>query len=781
MTRVQRTLPARLLLAGVSAAALAASMPVHAQDGADSEEAFGIDTITVTARRRDESIVDVPIALTTFDANKLDMRGALDITALQRNTPNLTLQVSRGTNSTLTAFIRGIGQQDPLWGFEPGVGLYVDDVYIARPQGAILDIFDIERLEVLRGPQGTLYGRNTIGGAIKYITRRLGQDAEFKVRTNLGNYNQRDLVASGSAPLGDKAAIGAAIGWYNRDGYGTNHFTGEDTNNKQSFAARVTLEATPSTDLFFRLSADRTEDDSNANHGHRETPVPADWAVLPLVLPGYNPAAEPIPEGAFPVQDNKYDTWAGLGDANEVITQGLSLLAEWTLSDTLTLKSITAYREGITHTNGIDFDGTPAPILDIASSGSVYDDNQFSEELQLVIQNDRWSGIFGVYYLDAKATGQYDTILGIGAAAIPGVPTPHLTQGTSGEVDTKSIAIFGDFDVELGERWNLSLGGRWTRDKKEGTVFKANYLGLGSPISGADNSILIQTLTDYTRELTFEEFTPRVSLSYALADDLNLYAAYSRGFKSGGFDMRGDATATPATAEGYEPETVDSYELGLKGNLFDGRLSFAGAVFHTSYDGQQVTSQQVNQTGTGVVSFVDNVGSSTINGAEIEATAWLTKAFSIDFAIGYVDAEFDQYLAYVPAAGGGGYVQVDVADERQFQNTPKWNGNVALNYMIDMDSRGTLALRGALSFRSSVNMFEIPVPAIDQPAYELFDASIVWTSANDKWRVGLHGRNLGNERYRTGAYNFPGLAFGDSVIGFYGPPRTVFASIEYRY
>lgn len=780
MTSVQRTLPARLLLAGVSAAALATSMPVLAQDSADDDEAFGIDTIVVTARRRDESIVDVPIALTTFDANKLDMRGALDITALQRNTPNLTLQVSRGTNSTLTAFIRGIGQQDPLWGFEPGVGLYVDDVYIARPQGAILDIFDIERLEVLRGPQGTLYGRNTIGGAIKYITRRLGQETEFKVRANVGTYGQHDVVASGSTPLGDKLAIGAAFGWYNRDGYGTNQYTDAETNNKQSFAARVTLEATPSPDLFFRLSADRTDDDSNANHGHRETPVPADWAVLPIALPGYSPSAEPVPAGAFPVQENKYDTWAGLGDANEVITQGISLLAEWTVNDTITLKSITAYREGITHSAGIDFDGTPAPILDIASSGSVYDDDQFSEELQVVIQNDRWSGIFGVYYLDATATGQYDTILGIGAAAIPGVPMPHLTQGTSGDVDTKSIAIFGDFDVELGERWNLSLGGRWTRDKKEGTVFKANYLGLGSPISGNDSAILIQTLTDYTRELTFEEFTPRVSLSYSLADDLNVYASYSRGFKSGGFDMRGDATATPATVEGYEPETVDSYELGLKGNVIDGRLSFAAAIFHTSYDGQQVTSQQVNQAGTGVVSFVDNVGSSTIDGAEIEATAWLTKDFSIDFAVGYVDAEFDQYLAYA-AAPGGGYVQVDVADQRQFQNTPKWNGNVAANYMIDLDSRGSIALRGALSFRSAVNMFETPVPAIDQPAYELFDASIVWTSDSDKWRVGVHGRNLTNERYRTGAYYFPGLAFGDSIIGFYGAPRTVFASIEYRY
>ena len=185
-----------------AAAACAASMfavpAVLAQDAPVARSSVtGLEEVTVTARRREESLQDVPIAVSAFSAERIQAIGAQDITWLQQSTPNLTLQVARGTNSTLIAFIRGIGQQDPLWGFEPGVGLYVDDVYVARPQGAVLDIYDIERLEVLRGPQGTLYGRNTIGGAIKYVTRPLGDEARLDTKLTLGTYAQHDFIASG--------------------------------------------------------------------------------------------------------------------------------------------------------------------------------------------------------------------------------------------------------------------------------------------------------------------------------------------------------------------------------------------------------------------------------------------------------------------------------------------------------------------------------------------------------------------------------------------------------
>ena len=183
-----------------------------AQDaGDDATEARRFGTVTVTAQRREQNALDVPLSVSAFSGEDLEATGAVDITSIQRATPNATIEVARGSNSTLVAFIRGVGQQDPLWGFEPGVGLYVDDVYVARPQGAILDIFDIDRIEVLRGPQGTLYGRNTIGGAIKYVTKRIGDEPDLKAKVNIGTFDQADLIVSGSTPLSDSFSVGGAI------------------------------------------------------------------------------------------------------------------------------------------------------------------------------------------------------------------------------------------------------------------------------------------------------------------------------------------------------------------------------------------------------------------------------------------------------------------------------------------------------------------------------------------------------------------------------------------
>ncbi|HET7709957.1 MAG TPA: TonB-dependent receptor plug domain-containing protein, partial [Sphingomicrobium sp.] len=203
------------LLASIAMAALAVAAPASAQDEAPAadaaaDEAAGTDQeIVVTARRRNEVLLDVPIAVTAYTGEQLERTGALDITDVSDTTPNVTIETSRGTNSTLTSFIRGVGQQDPVAGFEQGVGLYLDDVYLNRPQGSVLDIYDVDRIEVLRGPQGTLYGRNTIGGAIKYVTKRLSADPEFRVRANYGSYDQADLILSASMPLTEGFRVGA--------------------------------------------------------------------------------------------------------------------------------------------------------------------------------------------------------------------------------------------------------------------------------------------------------------------------------------------------------------------------------------------------------------------------------------------------------------------------------------------------------------------------------------------------------------------------------------------
>ncbi|MEJ2416508.1 MAG: TonB-dependent receptor plug domain-containing protein [Exilibacterium sp.] len=237
-----------------------------------SAKSRALEEVVVTAQRREQSLQDVPVAVTVFNSLSLQESGTETIVELQKSSPNTTLQTSRGTNSTLTAYIRGIGQADPLWGFEPGVGLYVDDVYLARPQAGVLDVIDVDRIEILRGPQGTLYGKNTIGGAVKYVTKKLSGERELSVKGVLGNYGQTDVKISAQMPLIDNTlSIGGAVASLQRDGFGEFILNGNDNYNKDVTAARISLEYTPSDRWFIRLSADDIQDDSNAKGGHRLT------------------------------------------------------------------------------------------------------------------------------------------------------------------------------------------------------------------------------------------------------------------------------------------------------------------------------------------------------------------------------------------------------------------------------------------------------------------------------------------------------------------------------
>ncbi len=731
-----------LALLALATAPLAIAMPQAAlAQEATASTATDSGEIIVTARRREETLINVPIAVTAISGDALDKQGAVDLTVLQQKTPNLTMQIARGSNSTLIAFIRGVGQQDPLWGFEPGVGLYVDDVYVARPQGAVLDIFDIERVEVLRGPQGTLYGRNTIGGAVKYVTKKLGNEFGGKLRGAFGSYEQFDLTGTVTVPVNDTLSIGGGFARYMRGGFGENLNTGAEHYNKDITAGRLSAEFAPSEGVFFRLAADKTVDKSNPRHGYRETGNGSDAAFAPLA--------------------SKYDTRAGVGDKNRVMTQGLSLTAEIDVNDTMTAKSITAYRDGRTDTV-IDFDGTPGPVLDVPA---FYDDRQYTQELQLLYTGERLQGVFGLFYLDGRASGAFDTVLG-------GLNTTTLTSGT---VKTKSYAAFADMSYDLTDVIKLSAGLRYTKDDKTGTVYRQNFTGIRSPLFGNNAAVAGLLRTDYTNDRSFDQLTPRLSVSYQPNRDLNVYASYGKGFKSGGFDMRGDAIFTPTTVNGYEPETVNAFELGMKGAFLDRKLFVNLAGFYSDYRDQQVTIQSPTVTG-GIASFVDNAGKAVIYGLELETRIVPSSNFSVTGSFGYTNADYKEFLTYI----SGGTTPVDVEDQRVFQNTPKYSASLAATWSHQMLG-GDVAITPAISYRSDYSQFEIPNPLLDQDGYTLVDASVVWTSPDQSFQLGLHGRNLTDKSYRIGGYNFPGALFGNSVIGFYGPPRTVTLSAEVRF
>ncbi|MCW0197801.1 TonB-dependent receptor [Sphingopyxis sp.] len=764
----------RHVLSATSALSLLAFTPAaHAQEaGASSDDG---DEIIVSARRRDERLIDVPIAVTALSADTLAKAGAIDITDVANMAPNTTLENSRGTNSTLTAFIRGVGQQDPVPGFEAGIGIYLDDVYLNRPQAAVLDIYDVERIEVLRGPQGTLYGRNTIGGAVKYVTRALNPDSpELRIRGTLGTYNQADLVVTASAPISDIVRVGGSIARLSRGGFGDNlTIKGLENYNKDVWAGRGTIELGGNgAPVLIRISGDYTRDKSDPRNGHR-------------LIPGLFSGA--------PVLKDVYDTRAGLNDPKQdVKAYGLAMNVSAELTDNLTLRSISAWRKDTSYTP-IDFDALPSVDVDVPA---VYRNEQLSQEFQLLYESDRLHGLVGFYYLDAKAATSFDVLLGLSGKRLYGLP--GLNAYTAGDVRTNTWSVFGDFTFDFTDQLSLSVGGRYTNDKRNAFVYKATRItGLSPEFGGTLTPITFGApATDFHGDRTFKEFTPRASLSFKPDDNNMVYVSYSKGFKGGGFDPRGSGSAAPISnpAAGrsyqdiydylsFEPEKVDSYELGYKGSLLDRRLTLSLAGFYMDYKNVQIPGSSACVDANGIATFcgiTTNAGKARLQGIEAEANAILARDFAgagstfrFNGALGFIDAKYKKFIAGNPPA--------DVSNLRTFQNTPKWtvSGSIAAGIPA---MGGNIDASTGLTYRSLTHQFEVPIPALDQPGYVLWDASLVWTADSGNYSIGIHGKNLTDKHYITSGYNYQNAA-GASTLGdegvltaFYGNPRQVFVT-----
>jgi iron complex outermembrane receptor protein len=762
-------------------AAEAPAPPVDEQAiGSPAEES---GDIIVTARRREESLQDVPIAVTAYSGVLLEREGAIDITDIGDTTPNVTIETSRGTNSTLTAFIRGIGQQDPVGGFEQGVGLYLDDVYLNRPQGSVLDIYDVERIEVLRGPQGTLYGRNTIGGAIKYVTRRLSNQPTINLRGTVGTYGQLDGIASASYPIADLLRVGASFARLNRDGFGTNFTTHLDNYDKDVIAGRVSAEIGRDDSALLRLSADYTRDNSDPRGGHR---------LIPGLLTG------------APVLSNEYNSRGALNDPKQkVVNKGVAAHGQVEVAEGFTFKSITAYRKDKT-TTPIDFDALPAVDVDVPG---IYKNKQFSQEVQLVVDRGPLSGVVGAYYLDADSVTTFDVRL---FTTIPG-----FSAFTDGDVKTKTWAVFGDFTYDISEQFAVSLGGRYTNDKRHAKVFRQSYVGGGSPVFGG-LGIPFPTpgasiTSDFEGKRTDTAFTPRASISFKPNGDQHFYASFSQGFKGGGFDPRGQSKLAPdldgvggVTADevydymAFDPEKVTSYELGWKASLFDKRIYTSVALFHANYKDMQIPGSVGCVVG-GLATFcgaTSNAGKSRIQGVEFEGNARVVgnpggPRVNFGWSLGYLDAKFKEFI---DARG------IDVADKRKIQNTPKWTMSGTLSYTTPL-AEGELNLNSTLSYRSKSQQFEIRTPMLDQGGFALLDAGANYDLPGGHWTFGLYGKNLLDKRYITAGYNFlrqnpdtgdflispvthtyiPALGKEGVLTAYYGYPRQILFTVGYKY
>ena len=708
------------------------------------------EEIVVTARRREENLQEVPIAVTVVTGDRLEETAAADISELQGQVPNLAIYQGRNQSSTLTAFMRGIGQADPLWGVDPGVGLYIDDVYLARPQGALLDVYDVGRIEVLRGPQGTLYGKNTIGGAIKYVSRPLTDDTAAMVSVSPGTQSNLDLRASfAGALIPGKVRGKLAIASLQHEGYGTNLYTGRDVSDRKTLAARGGLDWLVSEDVKVAFSLDFTRDDAEPKGYQRLAANP----LCPLFL-----------GATCPPLDDRWDTQSGLAPVNGTDSMGASMVLSWNMNQAWLFKSITAYRESDSE-NNIDFDTTPARITDVQAT---YYDNQVSQEFQFLYDaGSKLTGVLGLYYFDGEAGGLVKNIF-----------LNRIFGTTDGKTLTDSLALFGEGSYAFSDQWTLNLGLRATRETKNGIAFNAGYTN--------DTFTVVNAITaDYDKEETFDSIAPKLGIDYRFSDAAMGYFTLSRGFKSGGFNVRAQSTIFPESAEPFDDEVLTVGELGLKSTLAGGQLVMNSAIFYGTYEDVQVstfTAYDSNGDGTEDAFFGNflNAGNATMKGVEVEFdfSSHSVEWFGINGFVSYLDLTPDEFLD----ENNDGFVDTQV-----ITNAPEFTGGLHFNFDFPAWG-GLLTASVGGSYRDEAILTNEggqypgrpgqPLLPISQPAYELYDAWVSWLSPDANWRLALNGKNLADEEYLTNGYNIPSLGI---LTGSYGAPRTFMATVEFRF
>ncbi|MEL7029819.1 MAG: TonB-dependent receptor, partial [Pseudomonadota bacterium] len=518
-----------------------------------------------------------------------------------------------------------------------------------------------------------------------------------------------------------------------------------------------------------------------------------------------------------PVLDDVFDSRGGITGENEAEAFGGALHIEYRLNDNWTIKNILSYREDDS-TQQIDFETLPAIDVDVPV---IYENEQLTEEFQVLYEGDAIAGVAGVYYIDANAFNTFDVLLDV---ALPG-----LNANTTGDVDTSSWAIFGDFTLDLESLvglpgFELAFGGRYTSDRREATVLRQTFFTGRTPAFGGIDAPPVAVTSDFTGEERFTDFSPRISLSWSPNDDHTLYASYSQGFKGGGFDPRGqsntvredfpgDTVALDVDGDGdldeddvfdfflFEPEEVDSYELGWKSSLLGGRLTSNLAAFYAEYTNVQIPgSQGAIDPVTNLQTFVGvttNAGEAEFFGIEWEGGAQLASDIAtsgdnlaITWGAGWLDAEYTEFETGNPPQ--------DVSDLRVVQNTPEWSGALTTNYSRPLNvfgQLGELALITVSSWKSLTHQFEVPNEFLDQKAYALFDASLVWTSDDARIQAGVHGKNLTDKEYIVAGYDFlartadngfvqpltPTLGTEGIQTAFFGPPRTVVGTVEFRF
>lgn len=787
----RRTFTTILLSSAAGLAVLAADLPVLAQG-------MMLEEITVTARKREEGLQTTPISIAAFTADDFRARGISDISDITHHAPNVTIDATAplsGSSNATSVFIRGVGQTDFVFTTDPGVGVYLDGAYIARSVGGLLDMMDIERLEVLRGPQGTLFGKNTIGGAINVVTRKPGEEMEGEVEATYGRFDRFDVKGMVNIPITNTLYTRISAMSKDMDGYGTRLLTGESMGGKNQAAIKAATRWVAADNFEVNLAVDYTNIDedspvSTVVSGTRQATFGSPGTLFAGLLhnnligaPGGLPGVIALP--ALPADTTPLDSrWltnnlftsnatGPTGSKNEIL--GFNGTLDWDL-DVVSLKSITAYRE-MDGNFGRDADGSP---LTLVSTSNKMEHEQFSQEFQAVgtALDGSFQWMVGAYYLKEKgkewvtvpfAQETFDILdsLGLGGTLFPGTPgevtlpfCPNIFRvdsvGDGVKIDNESIAFFGEATYDITTQLALTVGLRWTQDKK-------GFDGSGTLVGG------VPALASPVANAKFRDATPRVILDYKFTDDTMIYASYSEGFKSGGFNQRYGAPLPAPTS--FEPETVTSYEGGFKSQFWDSRARLNGAVFHSRYSDIQVVVFD------GGIPRTINAAKGKITGLELESTLLAGENLMLQANYGYLDAEYSRLDPAIIGSFGAPIVNPLQLNYR-FVNSPKHSLSLGAEYSAPIDSWGFVRLRGDMSHRSKWANDAVNTPELVQSSVTLFNARLTVAPVDEKWSLAVFGQNLSNEKYVvSGVADEPGFGLVELNAAL---PRTWGFTINYR-
>ncbi|AHE52792.1 TonB-dependent receptor [Sphingomonas sanxanigenens] len=664
----------------IGVTALGAAAPALAQTPAP-----GDGDIIVTATRQETRLQDTPLAISAYTAEQMERSGTRDLRDIVTFTPGLTIGTGEGQGAVPIS-IRGVGQNDLGIGADAPIAVYLDGVYLARPYMNLFDLVDVERIEVLRGPQGTLYGRNATGGAINVITRRPGRDVVVEAAARYGNYDAWGAQALAMAPLGPTLSGKIAISASRHDGYTRRLPTGDDLDPERSFAIRGALRWQPDDRLDVQLNADR---------GYHDMPV----VVHNSAAPDFDPRR--IALDANPREDRDY--W------------GLSLDTTLDLGS-VRLTAITGYREAKL-ANLIDTDASARRLVHFGQ----YDETaQFSQEVRASSAGGgRLQWLAGLYHFREDA----DTFspIYLDFTTILGLPLP-TTQHIDASNRTRAVAAFGQASYRITDRLSLSAGLRWSRETKTFTFLQQFTVDIPPIFTSFPRS---------RQKTRWSDLSPRIAVDYRPNDRLLLYASYSEGFKSGG--STSVSLITTPLPNIFAPEALEAFEAGAKGDWLDGRLRVSATAFHYDYKNLQVRT--ADDLGFLVVR---NAATASIDGFEFELTAHPVGRFQINAVAALLDARYDRFVDPVSL--------VDYSGDR-LNRAPDVKIGLGLQNGFALGDRGELMLRGEYEYMSRIYHQPGENRLFSRAPTNLFNARIAFTAPDRRWSVALFGKNLTNERY----------------------------------